>query len=302
MKTSIKPATGSEIGGGAAPESAFAQSCANADSFEIQVRLEKCRQLEPPILAQARIVDQAIAANDEAWDAILPGLDDQQRLRSRRGKYQKLADQAGLETFEDWWERICTENGFKIPLRTVQDRLKKYRDRNRTEPRLKAKQGPSLTRQQQKRVILAGILGHELAHAVSRTTENAVKDAAHAFRDGAPTCEELHQQLDALSGVEPAEAGEHTSTPVREVEIKSGNAADLELLIDESCGAQISDCLDGLDGAAVANVAGRVANFILQRRGHIARGDGQYHVSITYTPAAPAFRRQWKPKKTERVN
>lgn len=292
-------------GGEAASVKAFAQPCANARLHEIQARLEECQRIEPELLTEARIVDQKMAASDEAWNVLLPKLARQQKLRSRRGKWQNLAVQAGLETFEDWWERIFIENGFKeIPLRTVQDRLKKYRERNGQEPKPKVKRGPSLTRPQQKRLIVASILGHDLANAASRAGDDGIKASARIFLAGAPALEELKQQLKWFLGVEPAEAAEHTALamPTRVPrEVKPGDVAAIEQRIDESCGEQIDDCFEGFDGDQVANATTRVTNFFLRRYGHVARGDGAYQVSITYTPAKLQFHRKWKPK-SESVN
>lgn len=120
----------------------FTQPCANSDEYQIQARLEDCRALEAAVLTAAVAAAMTTAADDKAWDVLNPLLDREQTLRYRRGNYGKLADKAGLESFEVWWERFSREKNIQIPLRTVQYHLKQYREKKRGELRPEPKPKP----------------------------------------------------------------------------------------------------------------------------------------------------------------
>lgn len=300
-------ANASSTGGGeeAAPHKKPATLVASSTSYQIETILEQSRLREESILKKARTVDLTGDANDAAWNDLLPDLNEEWRLRSQQGDLRKLGKLAGLEPYTRWLMRFIEVKKLRISVRTAQRNLKKWRGGSPAPKRARQYGLPVAT---QKRFILAGILAHDLAETASETGEDGLSAVARAFKAAAPSRDEMEQSLDQFSAVEPATAGERASVPMEEGNatreqrvIKRGNISDLNAEIEESNGAQITICFDGLDGNGVAHAAEMIVNGVLQRHGHVARGDGEYQVSVTYIPAKPRFRRKWKPK-SESVN
>ena len=121
------------------------QSGADLGAFtHNQVTGDSCRESEPSLtpgeirtaylelnrqitLKLDAYVAQAVKAKTD-FDALVPLLDLMQSMLSERGSRRKLMDTLGLPTWTEWFNEFRPRLHEEITLRTVQRRLRQYRD------------------------------------------------------------------------------------------------------------------------------------------------------------------------------
>jgi hypothetical protein len=78
-------------------------------------------------------VDSAVKAKTD-FEALLPLLDEMHSMLSQRGSKCKLINTLGLPTWPEWFEVFCERLPADLGIRTIQRRLREYRNRDRETP------------------------------------------------------------------------------------------------------------------------------------------------------------------------
>lgn len=159
-----------------------------------------------------------------AWDKLFPILDKMQKLLSQRGADHAEAE-TGLPEWKVWWVDFSTKNHLNISFRTVQDRLKAYRD----EPGGEKLHRTRATRTEQRQLAVTAKLAHRLAAAVQAGA--GIHEALDIFLRDSLSLERVDQIEDRL-----ASKSDETDPTDR----------NLAKAMIRMAGPQIKACLNGL--------------------------------------------------------
>ena len=96
-----------------------------------------------------------------AWDKLFPILDKMQKLLSQRGADHAQAEPS-LPEWKIWWVDFSTMYHLNISFRTVQDRLRAYREK----PGGEKLQRLRVTRAEQRQLAITAKLAYRLATAI----------------------------------------------------------------------------------------------------------------------------------------
>jgi hypothetical protein len=242
----------------------LAQTCASSGVDSDGSDSNQFTYLEEAAQKKAKEVARTGRSHESAWEALFPILDKMQKLLSQRGAEHAQADQ-GLPEWKVWWKSFSTKNKLNVSFRTVQDRLKKYREASSGEKSRK----PRVSLSEQQALTATAKVAHRLAAAVQ--SGEGVSEALDMFiRDSIPL-----DQVDEIEGQFPSSKDEFN---------RSGKRT-LANVIIRKAGPQIQACLKGLGPSEMREVLQATFSEIVRR---FCDGD-KIHVSFENSapPLAP---------------
>ena len=120
-------------------------------------------ELEADAKIKADKLQLAGQAHENAWEELIPILDNIQKHLSLRGENRDRNNSSGLPTWTEWWRNFQKENDFDACLRRVQKKLKEFRARVRAREDATNQKGES--EEKLRYVGTYDKLRFELAHA-----------------------------------------------------------------------------------------------------------------------------------------
>jgi len=167
----------------------LAQIRASSGSDRNDFGLAHFAYLEEVAKKKAKEVVRTGRLHQRAWDELFPILDKMQKLLSQRGADHAEAE-SGLPEWRVWWVDFSAKNHLNISFRTVQDRLRAYRE----DPNSEKLHRPRATRTEQRQLAVTAKLAHRLAAAVQ--TGEGIHEALDNFlRDSLPL-----ERVDQIEG------------------------------------------------------------------------------------------------------
>lgn len=139
----------------------LAQNCASSDPNRNDSGRTQFAYLEESARRKAKEVMRTGRLHQAAWAELFPILDEMQKLLSQRGADHAQAE-PGLPEWSVWWVDFSAKYHLNISFRTVQDRLRAYRE----EPGGEKPQRPQVTRAEQRQLAITAKLAHRLAAAI----------------------------------------------------------------------------------------------------------------------------------------
>jgi hypothetical protein len=139
----------------------LAQNCASSNFDGDDVGRAQFTFLEETARKMAKDVARTGTLHQGACDKLFPVLDRMQRLLSQRGTDHALAE-PGLPEWKVWWLDFSTTYHLNVSFRTVQDRLRAYREDSGGEK----PQRPRVTRAEQRQLAVMAKLAYRLAAAI----------------------------------------------------------------------------------------------------------------------------------------
>jgi len=139
----------------------LAQNCASSNFDGNDVGRAQFTFLEEAARKMAKDVARTGTLHQGAWDKLFPVLDRMQRLLSQRGTDHAHAEPS-LPEWKVWWVDFSTTYHLNVSFRTVQERLRAYREDSGGEKL----QRPRVTRAEQRQLAVTAKLAYRLAAAI----------------------------------------------------------------------------------------------------------------------------------------
>ncbi len=174
----------------------LAQDCASSEIQERDSDLTQFKSLQCEAKRCAKaVVNTSRIQHQAAWQALLPFLDNMQKLLSQRGVNHKAAE-ANLPDWKSWWNAFSDTNRITISFRTVQYRLNRYRDTTGTAKQCR----PRATRQEQLQLAQTARAGYRLA-AACRSGMGSISESQAFYRESLPleTVEEIIERFSSTA-------------------------------------------------------------------------------------------------------
>ena len=210
----------------------LAQICASSNFDGDDSGRAQFAFLEETARKMAKDVARTGRLHQGAWDKLFPILDRMQRLLSQRGTDHAHAE-PGLPEWKVWWVDFSTTYHLNVSFRTVQDRLRAYREDSGSEK----PQRPRVTRAEQRQLAVTAKLAYRLAAAIQ--TGEGTEGALDSFLRESLSLEHVDQ-------IEKRFASDFN-------EPNPSDKAALAKTLIAMAGPQIKACLEGLDPIEARN-------------------------------------------------
>lgn len=252
---------------------------------------EKYRELNDSVHEKAKFVADGCNSLNASWDEFLPLLDQIQALLSQRGEARKQLSDAGLPVWSQWFKTFQKDIGLTATLRTLQNRLVKFRSKGEKKPK-QVTPPVQFSVRNQRRLLKTMQCANDMVAAIDNGRE--YQDAMREYKRIAIPGDSIDHMLETLASAEDTQESPSTipdavaiaATPVTTPPAllqqpssatqitfvpKPGDCTGLADRVGASCGESIKSVLEGLAPDLMADVFGKFAQRLAQMYCHCGR-------------------------------